>query len=62
MAKAKRGEKLALVLDVDETALSNWEEEKEMVSQRRGLDGIVAKRDDMDYRSGKHDGMQKIKK
>ena len=27
-----------------------------------GLDGIVAKRDDMDYRSGKRDGMQKIKK
>jgi ATP-dependent DNA ligase len=27
-----------------------------------GLDGIVAKRDDMDYRSGKRDAMQKIKK
>ena len=26
--KAKPGEKLALVLDIDETALSNWEEEK----------------------------------
>ena len=27
--KAKPGEKLALVLDIDETALSNWEEEKQ---------------------------------
>lgn len=27
--KAKAGEKLALVLDIDETALSNWEEEKQ---------------------------------
>ncbi len=27
--KAKPGEKLALVLDIDETALSNWDEEKE---------------------------------
>jgi acid phosphatase len=28
VANAKAGEKLALVLDIDETALSNWEEEK----------------------------------
>jgi len=28
LAKAKSGEKLAIVLDIDETALSNWEEEK----------------------------------
>lgn len=28
VAKAKPGEKLALVLDIDETALSNWDEEK----------------------------------
>jgi ATP-dependent DNA ligase len=27
-----------------------------------GLDGIVAKRDDLDYRTGERDGMQKIKK
>jgi acid phosphatase len=27
VAKAKQGEKLALVLDIDETALSNWDEE-----------------------------------
>jgi acid phosphatase len=27
--KAKPGEKLALVLDIDETALSNWDEEKQ---------------------------------
>jgi len=29
VAKAKPGEKLALVLDIDETALSNWEEERQ---------------------------------
>lgn len=29
VAKAKPGEKLALVLDIDETSLSNWEEEKQ---------------------------------
>jgi acid phosphatase len=29
MMKAKPGEKLALVLDIDETALSNWDEEKQ---------------------------------
>ena len=28
-AKARPGEKLALVLDIDETALSNWDEEKQ---------------------------------
>lgn len=28
VTKAKPGEKLALVLDIDETALSNWDEEK----------------------------------
>jgi 5'-nucleotidase (lipoprotein e(P4) family) len=27
VAKAKQGEKLALVLDIDETSLSNWDEE-----------------------------------
>ncbi|MHB1673585.1 MAG: HAD family acid phosphatase [Acidobacteriaceae bacterium] len=29
VAKAKQGERLALVLDVDETALSNWDEERQ---------------------------------
>jgi predicted secreted acid phosphatase len=29
VAKAKPGEKLALVLDIDETSLSNWTEEKQ---------------------------------
>jgi len=29
VAKAKPGEKLALVLDIDETSLSNWDEEKQ---------------------------------
>ena len=29
VAKAKPGEKLAMVLDIDETSLSNWDEEKQ---------------------------------
>jgi predicted secreted acid phosphatase len=29
VARTKPGEKLALVLDIDETALSNWDEEKQ---------------------------------
>ena len=37
-ASAKRGEKLALVLDIDETSLSNWQEEK-----RSGLQSYTGK-------------------